>query len=320
MAALLWVAKNKYSLVQWNECVASSKLSPSLKASTTTVPDEIHATDWTDEQKAQFRTEIFLARKNFRTVARAMKVDVGSCLEYYYSTYKGTDDYLLLKTVRNAEEDGELDEDGRYGPDLCGICGDGGDLLICDACDGEFHMECMRPALASVPAGRWFCDECTDKRYIYARDYLLHKTIGKRMLNYSTQEPANVPDNVHMVRRMDEHDHTAGEARPRLSITLGSAPVKTKSSSLSTPSKRPDPYASLDVPRDWQPNEQVRLAMERMVKGIASALSKEWVVTVPASEVALAEHDGEEALPTVPSTSVVVAEPVEQAIPGPASS
>jgi hypothetical protein len=34
-------------------------------------------------------------------------------------------------------------------------------LLLCDACDLGFHLECCRPALDRVPRGRWYCETCS---------------------------------------------------------------------------------------------------------------------------------------------------------------
>ncbi|TNN87894.1 PHD and RING finger domain-containing protein 1 [Liparis tanakae] len=45
----------------------------------------------------------------------------------------------------------------------CEVCG-GSDredrLLLCDGCDSGYHMECLTPALNSVPVEEWFCPEC----------------------------------------------------------------------------------------------------------------------------------------------------------------
>ncbi|CAA7390730.1 unnamed protein product [Spirodela intermedia] len=42
--------------------------------------------------------------------------------------------------------------------DLCRICADGGDLLLCDLCPRAFHKECV--GLTSVPKGDWYCPYC----------------------------------------------------------------------------------------------------------------------------------------------------------------
>ena len=34
------------------------------------------------------------------------------------------------------------------------------DILLCDRCDGEYHMSCLEPPLAHVPTGDWFCPRC----------------------------------------------------------------------------------------------------------------------------------------------------------------
>ncbi|KAI4349071.1 hypothetical protein L6164_009713 [Bauhinia variegata] len=42
--------------------------------------------------------------------------------------------------------------------DLCIICWDGGNLLLCDGCPRAFHKECA--SLSSVPHGDWYCEFC----------------------------------------------------------------------------------------------------------------------------------------------------------------
>ncbi|CAA7399812.1 unnamed protein product [Spirodela intermedia] len=49
----------------------------------------------------------------------------------------------------------------------CEECGSGhaGEvLLLCDKCDRGFHTFCLRPILASVPNGAWFCPSCSKPR------------------------------------------------------------------------------------------------------------------------------------------------------------
>ncbi|KAJ7972306.1 Zinc finger, FYVE/PHD-type [Quillaja saponaria] len=42
--------------------------------------------------------------------------------------------------------------------DLCIICKDGGNLLLCDACPRAVHQECA--SLSSIPRGKWYCTYC----------------------------------------------------------------------------------------------------------------------------------------------------------------
>ncbi|KAK9058815.1 hypothetical protein SSX86_023658 [Deinandra increscens subsp. villosa] len=46
----------------------------------------------------------------------------------------------------------------KYNDDLCRVCGDGGDLLLCDGCPRSFHQECAGES--SIPQGKWYCKYC----------------------------------------------------------------------------------------------------------------------------------------------------------------
>ncbi|XP_007039114.2 PREDICTED: histone-lysine N-methyltransferase ATXR6 [Theobroma cacao] len=58
------------------------------------------------------------------------------------------------------------DEDGLDFEDVsCQRCGSGdfgSKLLLCDKCDKGYHIFCLRPILASVPKGAWFCPSCSN--------------------------------------------------------------------------------------------------------------------------------------------------------------
>eukprot|EP00731_Ephydatia_muelleri_P030978 Em0022g492a len=43
---------------------------------------------------------------------------------------------------------------------VCGQAANADDLLICDACDKGFHMECLDPPLGELPEGCWICPVC----------------------------------------------------------------------------------------------------------------------------------------------------------------
>jgi hypothetical protein len=134
----------------------------------------IDGSDWSEEKKDRFHAEVFRLRRDLRQVSKIIDEPIQSCHAYYLGTYKTTAEYRLLKTVC-IEEREQKEED--VGPtDVCAVCDDGGNLLICDGCEGEYHMKCVRPALAAVPEGRWECDECVNRKVLEARDYLIRHT------------------------------------------------------------------------------------------------------------------------------------------------
>lgn len=47
--------------------------------------------------------------------------------------------------------------------DACLVChavDDEAQLLACDKCENPYHLGCLRPKLAAIPDGEWFCDAC----------------------------------------------------------------------------------------------------------------------------------------------------------------
>ena len=157
----------KLAELDYNVAIFQSSAARTLKP--------VDGSNWGPDRRARYRDEIFRSRKDLRAVCRAMRVSMRTCLAYYLGSFKSSDDYRLLKTVCNEEYKMRL-EANEYEFDACAICGDGGSLLICDGCEGEYHMECCRPALRHVPEGQWLCDECVDRRFLAARQYLIQRS------------------------------------------------------------------------------------------------------------------------------------------------
>jgi len=158
--------------------IALASVDYSVEAFQSSVVKDLKPTDgsnWSQEQKDRFHAEVFRHRRDLRKVTEIMDIPMKTCHAYYLASYKSTCEYRLLKTVC-IEEREQKDEDAEHGVDACAVCGEGGSLLICDRCDGEYHMTCLRPVLADIPAGHWECDECVDSRVLEARNFLIRKT------------------------------------------------------------------------------------------------------------------------------------------------
>ncbi|KAL3646651.1 hypothetical protein CASFOL_009195 [Castilleja foliolosa] len=48
-----------------------------------------------------------------------------------------------------------------FSDDMCAVCGDGGELIICNGCPRAFHADCL--GLQSLPADDWHCQYCRDR-------------------------------------------------------------------------------------------------------------------------------------------------------------
>ena len=50
---------------------------------------------------------------------------------------------------------------------ICKECHEGEDeenMLLCDHCDGGWHMYCLDPPLEEIPEGSWYCPTCRVER------------------------------------------------------------------------------------------------------------------------------------------------------------
>jgi len=139
-----------------------------------------NGSDWPPAKRMKFSELVFKLRKDLSAVCTSMDIRMSTGLAYYYAIFKHTEDYRLVKTVR---QDEKMDAKRIHQqtpamgePDACLICDDGGELLICDGCEGEYHLACMDPPLKAIPEGHWECDECVNKKLLAFRDYLVRQS------------------------------------------------------------------------------------------------------------------------------------------------
>jgi len=102
------------------------------------------------------------AKDRFSELAKRMKRSRCDCLVNYYRWKSTSASYPELKTVWHGNSN-----------DYCKVCDDGGEmLLLCDRCNYAYHMRCLKPPLATVPEGEWFCPECVDEKKSIGAGYL----------------------------------------------------------------------------------------------------------------------------------------------------
>ena len=44
--------------------------------------------------------------------------------------------------------------------DMCDVCGEGGNLMLCSFCNLAFHPRCLAPPLERIPEQEWACPAC----------------------------------------------------------------------------------------------------------------------------------------------------------------
>uniref|UniRef100_UPI00398F6464 PHD and RING finger domain-containing protein 1 isoform X2 n=1 Tax=Pristiophorus japonicus TaxID=55135 RepID=UPI00398F6464 len=62
--------------------------------------------------------------------------------------------------VQNPNKGNEEEEEDVTNCEVCGRSDREDSLLLCDGCDSGYHMDCLNPALHTVPVEEWFCPEC----------------------------------------------------------------------------------------------------------------------------------------------------------------
>lgn len=195
---------------------------------------EVDCSEWTKEEKDQFKFEIFRLRKDFTALSQSIHKSMKVCWAYYLRFFKQSDDYRLLKSVI-AEERNDRAAGGEHTLDACAICGHGGSLLICDGCEGEYHIACLRPPLRRVPEGNWECDECVDRSFLDARETLIHnatlykRSEKRRKIAGKKGDDANAKElNEVLLRPASPVLITVRELAKKISEALSSIPIKSK--------------------------------------------------------------------------------------------
>ncbi|XP_051127443.1 probable Histone-lysine N-methyltransferase ATXR5 [Andrographis paniculata] len=79
------------------------------------------------------------------------------------------------------EDEGDCDSGGDYYERVaCEQCGSGErdeELVLCDRCDRGYHIGCVRPIVARIPIGPWFCPSCANDHNLPLKSFTQKKIV-----------------------------------------------------------------------------------------------------------------------------------------------
>ncbi len=96
-------------------------------------------------------------------------------IDDFFMNSNGKTDFSNKKRKRDTEDGSKLSYEDLNGDtkvdssekvkkkknrNICSICRDGGDLLLCDNCPKSFHMTCLKLKASDIPPEKWYCPCC----------------------------------------------------------------------------------------------------------------------------------------------------------------
>ncbi|KAI4373389.1 hypothetical protein MLD38_011518 [Melastoma candidum] len=91
-----------------------------------------------------------------RPASRIFLADGRSLLDCQLQALCGKGSSLSTKESGNSRRRSDCHKD--ESDDICTVCHDGGEMILCDQCPSTFHVKCV--GLREVPDGEWFCPTC----------------------------------------------------------------------------------------------------------------------------------------------------------------
>ncbi|KAH9249706.1 hypothetical protein BASA81_012502 [Batrachochytrium salamandrivorans] len=125
----------------------------------------------------------------------------------------------------------------------CMVCG-GKDspnrIILCDRCNSELHLDCLRPSIASVPEGMWMCPICV------VEAPLTYQLESKRVKEQLMAPPTITTTTTAAATTTNNNNSSSAQKqtrrRPESEVAGGAA--ATPSSTGSSQYKRPKPLAT----------------------------------------------------------------------------
>lgn len=106
------------------------------------------------------REEAVRASSRLRTAAKRSTTEEESDASGGNATSSVSDAPQRSRSSRSSSKKRQEGEQREEGCVVCKQDNDHANLMLCEACNGEYHIYCLNPPLESVPDGDWFCPKC----------------------------------------------------------------------------------------------------------------------------------------------------------------
>ena len=107
------------------------------------------------------REEGVRASSRLRTAAKRSTTEEESDASGGNATSSVSDAPQRSRSSRgSSQKPQEKEQEEEEGCVVCKQDNDHANLMLCEACNGEYHIYCLNPPLEAVPEGDWFCPKC----------------------------------------------------------------------------------------------------------------------------------------------------------------
>lgn len=108
----------------------------------------------------------FLSVEERRKLLKELELDQDIQIGSNNSKRRSKSERSLIAASRASNRSPEAVNGNKHEGSGCRVCGvddDHAKLLICEGCNGEYHIYCLTPPLKEVPKEDWFCGKFPKK-------------------------------------------------------------------------------------------------------------------------------------------------------------
>eukprot|EP00752_Nemacystus_decipiens_P010814 g9619.t1 len=118
--------------------------------------------DWSEDDRVAFLAQLGDKHKDMNDMVEEFPAKShADLIEFYYNWKFHEPDYSRWQFMKRQIDIALTYPD--FHQDICEVCEEGGELLLCDTCSLAFHLHCLSPRLEDPPDNDWSCPECLRK-------------------------------------------------------------------------------------------------------------------------------------------------------------